>query len=637
MRQTTDQRNRRGSTPQPPRRLAPAFLRGCSFAGAALLIAIYTTFAADLTDVADKQTTPAKDSPELAWWRASMETHDQRLDWWRQARFGMFVHWGVYSGLGGTWQGKPVKGYAEHIQRMLKIPIPVYRQQVAGSFNPTNFNADEWIRTAKDAGMGYFIITAKHHDGFAMYDSKVNDYNIVKATPFHRDPMKELKAACRKYGLKFGFYYSHAFDWGDANAPGNDWDYDNPGGDRLLHGGKNWWETSPELLPKVRKYVDEKAIPQLLELIRNYDPDILWFDTPAKLPPEENLRILKAVRGASSRVVINGRLVRDLGDYVSTADRPAEFAPHKGDWEGIPTTNESYGWNQNDNSHKPPAHFIQLLAKAAARGGNILMNVGPMGNGQMDPKDIAILRGIGQWWQTNGDSIRGTTRTPLPVQAWGESTLKGDTLYLHVFEWPRDGKLVVGGLQSGVKRAYLLADARCASLPVTRTNPLDILISVPQAAPDKTDSVVVLESDGKVAAGGARLLNPGFPTDTLRAFDGDLRGGRLRFGAGKTRDAYVENWTKSGESVAWPVRLTQPATFEVAITYDAPADSAGGTFEVKLGRRSLPGTVKEGTNVETSLGRARLEPGAFEIQVVPANLAGDELMRLRSLKLTPVP
>ena len=305
--------------------------------------------------------------------------------------------------------------------------------------------------------MGYFIITAKHHDGFAMCDSKVSDYNIVKATPFGRDPMKELRAACRKYGVKFGFYYSHAFDWGEPNGPGNDWDYENPGGDNCTAGAtggtpaRNW---SPR--PQVR---GRKSIPQLLELIRNYDPDILWFDTPHKLPDAENLRIFKAVRAASPRVVINGRLVRGRGDYLSSTDRPAEFSPIEGDWEGIPTTNESYGWSQNDLSHKPAAHFIQLLAKAAARGGNMLMNVGPMGDGRFDPKDVAILQGIGAWWKVNGESIRGTTRTPLPVQAWGESTRKGNTLYLHVFQWPSDGKLVVGGLKSDVKKAWLLADA----------------------------------------------------------------------------------------------------------------------------------------------------------------------------------
>jgi len=195
-----------------------------------------------------------------------------------------------------------------------------------------------------------------------------------------------------KQGLRFGFYYSQAFDWGDKDAAGNDWDYDNPGGDKLL-GGKNWWETRPEFMAHARKYVDEKAIPQLRELIKMYDPDILWFDTSSKLPPSENLRIMKAVREASPRVVISGRLVGGWGDYDDTTDRPAEFPPHAGDWEAIPTTDESYGWNKFDTSHKPPSHFIQLLAKAAARGGNVLMNVGPMGDGRIDPKDVEILKG----------------------------------------------------------------------------------------------------------------------------------------------------------------------------------------------------------------------------------------------------
>ncbi|MCX7006324.1 MAG: alpha-L-fucosidase, partial [Kiritimatiellaeota bacterium] len=299
---------------------------------------------------------PAR-APDIEAMKPTAVERDARLGWWREARFGMFVHWGVYSGLSGTWNGKAYGGYAEHIQRMAKIPCAVYRKEVAGTFNPTEFNADEWIRLAKEAGMGYFVITAKHHDGFAMFNSQASDYNIVKATPFARDPMKELQAACKKYGVHFGFYYSHAFDWGEANGPGNDWDY---------HHGANWWEKFPEFLPQARKYVDEKSIPQLQELIKNYDPDIIWFDTPHKLPPEENLRILAAVRKAKPTLVVNGRLVRGAGDYDSTCDRPAEFPAHEGDWEGVPTTNESYGYNQNDRSHKPPAHFIQLLAKSAA-------------------------------------------------------------------------------------------------------------------------------------------------------------------------------------------------------------------------------------------------------------------------------
>ena len=578
---------------------------------------------------------PDKNSPELAWWRESMKSHDKRIAWWREAKFGMFVHWGVYSTLGNEYKGRVGGTYAEHIQRVLKIPIPEYRGEIAGIFNPTNFNADVWIRTAKEAGMGYFVITSKHHDGFAMWPTKVNHYNVMDATPWHHDPMADLRAACKKYGVKFGFYYSQAFDWGEENGPGNDWDYNNPGGDRQI-GGRNWWETTPEFLPKAGKYVDEKSIPQLRELVRMYDPDIFWFDTSSKLPPSENLRIMKAVRAASKRVVINGRLVSGLGDYASTTDRPAELSPHEGDWEGIPTTNESYGWSKFDHSHKPVSHFIQLLAKAAARGGNLLMNVGPMGSGEMDPKDVAILHGIGAWWKVNGESIRGTTRTPLQVQAWGESTRKGNKLYLHVFEWPKNGELVVGGLKTDVKKAYLLSDASRSRLKVRRANQLDVSFAVPKTAPDTADSVVVIECRGDIDADPVRLLQPEFASDTLRVFDAELEGKGLRFGAGKVRDAYVTGLDNRDQAIVWNTRLTEPATFDVEANYDADETSTGAVFSVALGSDVLKSSVKAGAIQTVSMGRVTLKPGLVEIKLAPLETKGDELLRPRSVILKPV-
>ena len=414
---------------------------------------------------------PVQDRPEMDWWRRSMETRDQRLGWFREARFGMFVHWGAYSHVGGIWNGEPVEGYAEHLMRKMKIPTAEYRDKLVAPFNPTEFDADAWIGLAKRAGMSYFIITAKHHDGFAMFDSDVSDYNIVKASAWKRDPMKELKAACAKHGIKFGFYYSQAWEWHHPDSPGNDWEHGNPGGDKRLSGLK-WWESNPQFVARVRKYVDGKVIPQVRELIAKYDPDIIWFDTPSRLPPDENLRVLKAAREAKPSLVVNSRICQSVpggppenfGDYPSTTDKPAEFPPHEGAWEAIPTTNESYGWHQRDLTHKPAGHFVELLAKAAARGGNVLLNVGPMGNGKIDPKDVAILEGVGAWMKGNRESIRGTEESPLPVQAWGESTRRGNTLYLHVLSWPRKGKIVVGGLRSAVKRAYLLADPRRAPL-----------------------------------------------------------------------------------------------------------------------------------------------------------------------------
>lgn len=198
----------------------------------------------------------AIEEAKKGWWSASMKGKEDRIKWWREARFGMFIHWGVYSEAGGEWKGREVGGYAEHLMRKEKITRKDYLD-LASKFNPIKFNADEWVKTAKAAGMHYMVITAKHHDGFAMYPSEVSDFDIKDKTPFKRDPMAELAAACRKYGLKFGFYYSHAFDWEHPDAPGNDWEFKNPGGDLNLFGGRNWFDAHPELIPKAVKYVDE--------------------------------------------------------------------------------------------------------------------------------------------------------------------------------------------------------------------------------------------------------------------------------------------------------------------------------------------------------------------------------------------
>jgi alpha-L-fucosidase len=584
---------------------------------------------------------PLPARPEMEWWRASMQAREQRLGWWREARFGMFIHWGVYSHLGGVWEGEPVKGYAEHIQRMRRISMATYREKAVAVFNPTGFDADAWVRTLVGAGMGYLVITAKHHDGFAMYPSDVSDYDLADAAPWKHDPMLALKQACDRHGVKFGFYYSHAFDWGDADGPGNDWEYDNPGGDRLLHGGTRWWEQTPERLPRARRYVDRKVIPQLRELIRKYDPAILWFDTPHKLPPEETLRILRAVREAKPDIVVNSRVCQPVpeagplptgfGDYLSTADKPAEFPPRAGDWEGIPTTNESYGYHRLDSSHKPPAHFIGLLAKAAARGGNLLLNIGPRGDGTLDGKDVDLLAHVGAWMKANGQSIRGTTRTPLPVQAWGESTRRGSTLYLHVLQWPRGGRVVVGGLRAKVTRVSVLADGR--NLPFERLDDTDLEITGPATAPDPIDTVLAVETSGELATDPRRLLSADVDSDSLRAFDGQLEGGGLDFGAGKVRDAWVRGWSDPQARVRWPVRLRGPATFEVLISYDAEATSAGGAFTVKLGTQTLAGTVAKTPGAPVSLGKVSLPPGSFDIAVGATRIAGGELMRLRGLVL----
>jgi alpha-L-fucosidase len=592
----------------------------------------------------------AIDEAIKGWWTASMKTQEQRIAWWREAKFGMFIHWGLYSVPGGEWKGKKVSGYAEHLMRKEKISRNDYLN-LAHQFNPQQFNAEQWILHAKNAGTKYFIITAKHHDGFVLYDSKVSDFDIIDQTPFKRDPMAELAAAAKKQGIKFGFYYSHAFDWEHPDAPGNDWEYNNPGGDKLI-GGANWYDTYPEWLPKAIRYVDEKAIPQIKELLTKYHPDILWFDTPHKLPLSENIRILKAIRETDSNVVVNGRLVRNaaanFGDYKNTADRPAEFYPVTGDWEAIPTTNESYGYHQYDSSHKPVSHFIQLLASAASKGGNLLMNIGPKGNGSFDAKDRAILNGIGEWMDKNGESIYGTVASPLPLQSWGVSTLKGNKLYLHVFNWPPDGKLYIGGLLSAPRKVRQLTDAT-KNYSIKRGVGSDFSITVPTKAPDSINTVLVLELEDELKTHPARLLAPNSKSDRFLAFDAKQNGKGFSYGDGKTNRYYVEGWKSKAQSLSWEFNTIRPASYKIRIRYLAPAVSAGGSYELFLFKNSVKTTKLESSHqyvVETDeknttvitkdLDVFSIGSGSHILMINPVSISGSELMKLLEIQLTPI-
>lgn len=561
------------------------------------------------------------------WWKASMKNHDARIAWWREAKFGCFIHWGVYSAAGGEWNGKKVDGYAEHLMRKEKISRQEYADKLIQTFNPVNFDADAWVRMIKAAGMKYLVITAKHHDGVAMYPTTIGNYHI------QQDPMATLSAACKKYGIRFGFYYSHAFDWEHPDAPGNDWDYKNPGGDKNLYGGTTWYDAHPELLPKAVKYVNEKAIPQILELLKRYHPDILWFDTPHKLPLSENIRILQAIRAADNKVVVNGRLARSagvsFGDYVNTADRPAEFYPVTGDWEAIPTTNESYGYSKYDSSHKSPGFLIRLLAKAADRGGNLLMNIGPEGDGSIDPRDTVILHTIGVWMQQYGESIYGTTASPLPVQPWGESTRKGNKLYLHVFNW--SSTLYVGGLESNIRKAYLLGDKDKKPLRLKRQQSKDWLIALPAHAPDSINSVIVVETD-QLKTDSVRVLDTYNLTNVLRAFDATLHGNGWQYSDGKKNNYDVHNWKDTTQYISWKVRTVHDAAYKLSIKYAATAE---GSYSIRIGDNVIKEIVQPVKTTVKSLKDIYLPAGEYEITVKANDITGKELMKLFELTMQP--
>lgn len=580
----------------------------------------------------------AIDEARNGWWKNSMKTHDERIQWWRDARFGMFIHWGIYSVPAGEWKGKEVKGYSEHLMRKEKISRADYLD-LAHTFNPEKFNADEWISRAKKAGMRYFIITAKHHDGFAMYNSAVSDFNVVQQSPFKRDPMAELAAAAKKQGMKFGFYYSHAFDWEHPDAPGNDWEYNNPGGDKLL-GGANWFDNHPEWLPKAVKYVNEKAIPQIKELINKYHPDILWFDTPHKLPLSENMKILKAIRDTDPNIVVNGRLVRsatgNFGDYVNTGDRPAELLTVKGDAEAIPTTNESYGYSIHDNSHKSAKFFIQLLANSASRGANLLMNIGPKGDGSFDTRDTRILDSIGGWLNQNGQSIYGTERGQLPIPAWGVTTQKGKQIYLHVFNWPGDGNLELGGLKTEVSKAYFLTDKGQKSLPLKQLDATTLNIGLPPKSPGSPDVVIVLETKGNIEADAARLVAANIPVNRFLVFDAKVHG-KMGFGDGKTDKYYVTGWKNKADYLSWDLRLLKSGKYKITAKYIA--EEGGSTYEVKIGgfaQQQQVAASQKGAVVRQEIGIAELKPGQQELTIKALDIKGQELMRLLEIQLIPI-
>jgi len=576
------------------------------------------------------------------WYIDDLKKNSHRVDWFADAKFGCFVHWGVYSPLAGEWNGNGALGYAEHIMRSRKIPINEYKEKVVNVFDAPDFDADKWMKTAKETGMKYMIVTAKHHDGVAMYPSNVYPYDI-RLTKFKRDPMKELSQAAKKYGIKFGFYYSHAFDWEHPDAPGNDWDFQNPGGDKLLYGA-NWWENFPEFLPRAEKYVDEKSIPQILELIANYHPDILWFDTPHKLPLYLNIKIIKAIRTADASILVNGRLARvggmNFGDYTNTGDRAAFFRATKGVWEAVPTTNESYGYNKFDKSHKTPMHFVRLLSSAAAKGGNILLNVGPIGSGSWDSIDVAILNGIGKWTQVNSASIYGTTRSPLPLQSWGEITQKADTLYLHVFEWPKDGKLTVGGLNADVKKAFFLADLkRRKSLPTKQLNATDLIISLPKKMPDSLSTVIKLEVKGKIENKTLQLLST-TNKNQLLVFDAKTPGKGFSYGDGKKNREFASNWKSDAQYLQWEFRTNESVIYDVKLAYNTADKNQNGEVVLEIDDKKSPltynATKSIDTNIELPVGRVTLSKGNHKMKLSLIKFEGLQAMQPLYVTLCPL-
>ena len=444
------------------------------------LLLLATTFAQAQT------ATPAQAQTKAA--------HDARMAWWRDAKFGMFIHWGVYSVPAGYYHGKPVPGIGEWIMNKGKIPMAEY-QQFAKEFDPTNFNADAWVKTARDAGMKYIVITSKHHDGFAMFPSKASPWNIYDATPWHHDPLQELAVACRKYGIKLGFYYSQAQDWNNGGAAA---------------GGK--WD--PAQQHDMDDYIAKIAVPQVRELLTNYGPDVpavIWWDTPIDMNPERAGKIYDTVEKLRPDIIMNNRLGGGYkGDYVTPEQKiPAKGFPGQ-DWETCMTINNTWGYKRDDHNWKSAQTLIRNLCDIASKGGNYLLNVGPDSTGIIPQPEVERLEAIGKWMQVNGEAIYGTSATCFgeelgkPVKAkdgYGRETMvssaddwrcttKPGKIYIIIFKWPANGKFELPGLESRVTQAYLLAGHKTLEFDQTSSG---VTISLPAEAPDKIASVICIQ------------------------------------------------------------------------------------------------------------------------------------------------
>lgn len=423
---------------------------------------------------------------------------DARLQWWRNARFGMFIHWGVYSVAGGEWNGKPVDGAAEWIMNSAGIPVADY-EPLADRFNPLKYDPAEWVRIAKDAGMKYIVITSKHHDGFCLFDTATTDWDVVDATPYGKDLLQPLADECRKQGLKFCTYYS-IMDW---HHPAQ------------MHGETTYNPTG--IHPDRKQEYVQYMKTQLKELLDSCDPEVLWFDGEwTDWWTEEDGRDLYAyLRNFKPELIINNRigkgrrgmegLNKDDREYVGDFGTPEQEIPAVGipgvDWESCMTMNDTWGFHRHDHHWKSAQTLIRNLVDIASKGGNYLLNVGPTAEGEIPPESVERLAAIGRWMQANGESIRATSASPFAALPWGRCTMKrggdGATLYLHVFDWPADGKLRVPGLRTKVRAARLLATNQAVA--TSRDNG-DVVVALPAAAVDPIDTVVALEIAGPLEA-----------------------------------------------------------------------------------------------------------------------------------------
>ncbi len=538
---------------------------------------------------------------------AAADPEADRTQWFREARFGLFIHWGVYAVPAGEWDGQTIKGIGEWIMRFRKIPVATY-QSYAPEFTAANYDPEAWAELARRAGMKYVVITSKHHDGFALYDSAVSDWDVM-ASGAKRDLLAPLAKAVRDRGMKFGLYYSQSQDWV------------HPGGATSSEIGKVW---DPAQKGDYDQYLKTIALPQAKEIIERYDPAIIWWDTPMQMTPER-VAPFAELMAQHPRILCNNRLGKGFeGDTMT----PEQHIPPRGFpgkmFEVCMTMNDTWGYKKNDRNWKSSQRLIQMLSDIASKGGNLLLNIGPRADGSIPEESIERLQAIGKWMEVNGEAIHATEASPFPRRlSWGRVTRKagekgGTTMYLHIWDWPADGKLLLPTLKELPSSGVLLAGG--AAVTAERTDD-GVLVQLPGKATDPDVSVVRMEFPGSLTVTQEPYNSPAVDgAMVLSALDADPHGavgGNIRV-EGSGAGAYLTDWKQTDYRVEYRVKAGTAGLWQV----EAEIAAATATcLLVKVGDVSrsvdLPATGKGLEWKSVSLGSIELPAEEAVIELKP--------------------
>jgi len=552
-----------------------------------------------------------KDSEKKEWIDPLDETteqRDERMEWWREARFGLFIHWGVYSVPAGIYNGERINGIGEWILLRGKIPVNEYKA-FASDFNPVKYDPKAWVKMAKDAGMKYIVITAKHHDGFALFDSKVSDWDIADASPYGKDLLKPLVKAAKKEGIKIGFYYSQAQDW------------THPGGAKSGYNEGKYWDEAQA--GSFDDYLKDIAYPQVKEILTNYDIDILWWDTPRWMN-KERAELLRPLISLKPGLITNNRLG---GGYKGDSDTPEQHVPATGiegrDWEVCMTMNNTWGYKSYDDNWKSTEDLLHKLIDIASKGGNFLLNIGPKPDGTIPQESIDRLAEIGAWMKTNSESIYGTVASPFRRPWWGRCTRKEldkgiNRLYLQVFDWPKDGKLYIPVNNEAIQCYSLSDESQIFEVEKTKKG---LLVRLTGEAPDEFSSVIVLDIKGSPDVPNQNISSNEIGELTLKPEESDLenRGYVATNHAELVRDkelSYI-TWKETRSWMEWPVEIGEAKEFDMYITL--ASDTPDNMIIIEIGKEEiefeLPDTKGLDNFIRSKIGSVLIPAGISTIKV----------------------